>query len=142
ENPARRGKSVAINRAVAEATGEILVLSDAHAVYQSDAIRQLVRNFADPTVGCVSGQLVMQPRPGRKTAAGSGQWLYWRYESAIKRLESRIGSSVAMAGMMFAIRRSLFSPLPEGLINDDAFLGLAVVGRGFRAIYEPAATCR
>jgi biofilm PGA synthesis N-glycosyltransferase PgaC len=141
EQPTRRGKSVAINRAVAAASGDILVMSDAHALFRDDAIRQLVRNFADPAVGCVSGQLVMRPQPGRETAAGSGQSLYWRYESAIKRLESQVGSCVAMAGMMFAIRRTLFSPLPEGLINDDAYLGLAVVRDGRRAIYEPAAVC-
>lgn len=139
-NPERRGKAAAVNDALAHATGEIVVFSDANSMYRSDAIRKLTRNFADPQVGCVGGQLAVRPpAPDDPSEGVPVERLYWRYESLIKRLESRVASTVGVAGSMLAVRRALVGPLPRGLINDDAYLGLSVLRRGYRVIYEPEA---
>jgi len=134
--PERRGKSAALDRAVERARGEVLLFSDANALYRPDAVRKLVRNFADPAVGGVSG---------RKTVVGSGggvaasEGAYWRYESAIKRHESAIGSTLAVVGEMLALRRRLFEPIPAHIINDDAYLALRLLRAGHRVLYEPEA---
>jgi cellulose synthase/poly-beta-1,6-N-acetylglucosamine synthase-like glycosyltransferase len=141
--PERRGKAEALNRAVETAGGEILVLSDAHTFYAPDAITKLVRNFADPEVGCVTGRkFVRSPGPGRPlSAVGRSESAYWRYESRIKVWESRLDSTMGTMGAMLALRRPLYSPIPAGIINDDVFLPLMVLRRGKRVIYEPEAVC-
>jgi cellulose synthase/poly-beta-1,6-N-acetylglucosamine synthase-like glycosyltransferase len=135
-SPERRGKSAAINRGVEQATGEILIFSDANAFYDRLAIQNLVRNFHDPQVGCVSG---------RKTVVESGQSVaqsegfYWKYESWVKKKESRLHSATGVVGEMCAVRHSLFSPIPPNIINDDAYLACQIMQAGYRVIYEPAA---
>jgi cellulose synthase/poly-beta-1,6-N-acetylglucosamine synthase-like glycosyltransferase len=135
-SPERRGKSAAINRGVEQASGEILIFSDANAFYDPSAVRNLVRNFHDPQVGCVSG---------RKTVTESGQSVaqsegfYWKYESFVKKKESLLHSATGVVGEMCAIRRSLFSPIPPAIINDDAYLACQIMQAGYRVIYEPAA---
>ena len=141
--PERRGKGAAINRAAEQASGEILVFTDANAFCAVDTLRQLIRNFADPTVGCVSGSKTVESvdTSGRKTSLGSSEGTYWRYESFLKRHESLTGSTVTVVGELMAVRRTLWKPIPKGVINDDAFLGLSVINAGSRVIYEPAARC-
>ncbi|MFO1055790.1 MAG: glycosyltransferase family 2 protein [Dongiaceae bacterium] len=139
--PERRGKADAINRGAATAATDIVVLSDANALYAPDAIRRLAAHFADPAVGCVTGRRTVRPAAGTAGAAGAGESLYWRYESKVKQLESRLGSTVAVAGEMLAVRRALLPPLPAGLVNDDAFIALAVLRAGRRVLYEPRALC-
>lgn len=136
--PRRQGKSAAINRAAAQASGEILVFSDANAFYLPDAPRMLARHFADEAVGGVSGKKTI-----RRSDAGISESssLYWRYESAIKTHESAIGSTVGVVGEMMAVRRRLFHPIPPDIINDDAYLAVRLCRDGARVIYEPAATC-
>jgi len=127
----RRGKSVARNMAVEAEAGEILVMSDANAMYEPDAIRKLVRHFADPSVGAVCGELRLMRERGREN-------LYWRYEKWIKRLEDRYRSIIGANGSIYAIRRSLYLPLPAE-VDDDFVEPLQVLlgGRGVR--YEPRA---
>lgn len=134
--PRRRGKSAALNRAVAISTGEILVFSDANAFYERDAVRKLARNFADPDVGCVSG--AKSVRRGSSETAGS-EGFYWRYESFLRKIESASGSTVGVVGEINAIRRPLYATIPEHIINDDAYLALATLRGGMRVLYEPAA---
>jgi cellulose synthase/poly-beta-1,6-N-acetylglucosamine synthase-like glycosyltransferase len=139
----RRGKAHAIGRAAAHATSDVIVFSDANALYRADAIRKLVRGFSDAEVGCVTGRRVIEGRPAADGAQSTavGESLYWRYESSVKWLETRVGSTVAVVGEIMAIRRRLLTPLPHGLINDDAYLGLSVLRQGYRVIYEPEAVC-
>jgi cellulose synthase/poly-beta-1,6-N-acetylglucosamine synthase-like glycosyltransferase len=139
--PERRGKADAINRGAMLAESDIVVLSDANALYAPDAVARLAAAFADPTVGCVTGRRTVRPPSGAASAAGGGESLYWRYESIVKRLESRLGSTVAVTGEILAVRRNLLPALPAGLINDDAYIALAVLRRGRRVLYEPAALC-
>lgn len=135
--PERGGKSAAINRAVAEASGEILLLSDANNDFGADAVRQLVRHFFDPAVGAVTGAKHVYQDDERQ--ATRGESAYWKYESSIKRAESRLGSISSADGEILAVRKDCFNPIPPGLINDDAAITFDVVKQGFRVLYEEKA---
>ena len=134
----RRGKTAGLNRTVPHLSGEIVVFSDANAMYKPDALRKLVRNFADPAVGCVTGEA--RYVKGDRTAADVGERMYWNYEIQVKRLETATGSMVGGDGAIYAIRRALWTELPETAIND--FLNpLQIVAAGWRSVYEPEAIC-
>ncbi len=137
ENPVRSGKAVAVNRGVAAATGEIVVFADARQRFAPDAIRKLVANFADESVGAVSGELILLDVNGAEAADTVG--LYWRYEKALRSLESAIHSVPGGSGSILAIRRDLFTPLPPGTILDDVITPMRIVLGGRRAVFEPAA---
>jgi cellulose synthase/poly-beta-1,6-N-acetylglucosamine synthase-like glycosyltransferase len=134
--PARRGKMAAINHAMSLARGEIVVFSDANNFYQRQALRELLRPFADPRVGGVSGAKHIVKGDGQ---LGEAEGLYWKYESFIKKQEARLWTCTAVAGEIFAIRRELFTPAPEEVINDDFYLALQMIRRGFRVVYAPTA---
>jgi cellulose synthase/poly-beta-1,6-N-acetylglucosamine synthase-like glycosyltransferase len=134
--PERRGKTMGLNAAMSEARGEIIVFSDANILYQKDVIRQLVRNFADPNVGCVTGNSCYAEN--LQSAAYIQENNYWQYEQTIRSLESKLGSTVGGDGAIFAIRKYLYSPLQPDAIN-DLVIPLQIVARGYRAIFEPTA---
>jgi biofilm PGA synthesis N-glycosyltransferase PgaC len=136
-SPPRRGKTAALNRGVAAARGEILVFSDANNDFNPDALTALVRHFRDPAVGGVCGVKRIRDAAERQSSKGDG--LYWRYESAIKTAEGRIGSITNADGEIFAMRRSLYRPIAEHIINDDAQITFDIIGQGQRILYEPAA---
>ncbi len=132
----RRGKTAGLNAVVPHLRGEVVVFSDANAMYQPDAIRKLVRNFADPSVGCVTGEARYEDAGNATAEAGEG--VYWSYELQLKQLETAVGSSVGGDGAIYAIRRTLWQTLPEDGIND--FLNpLQIVAAGWRGVYEPEA---
>jgi cellulose synthase/poly-beta-1,6-N-acetylglucosamine synthase-like glycosyltransferase len=134
----RVGKTACLNVAVPRTTGEILVFSDANAMYAPDAISRLVENFADERVGYVVGEA--QYADAGSTAAAKSEDSYWQYEIAIKKMESRLHSIVGGDGAIYAIRRELYEELQPSDIND--FVNpLQIIVRGFRGIYEPAAIC-
>ena len=136
--PARRGKTAGLNAVVPQLRGEVVVFSDANAMYDPSALRMLVRSFADPAVGCVTG--VARYAAGGRSAADAGERAYWGYEIWLKRLESSVSSLVGGDGAIYAIRRALWSTLPENAIND--FLNpLQIVGRGYRGVFESEAIC-
>ena len=136
--PQRLGKTAGLNRVVPTLSGDIIVFSDANAMYNPDALRKITRNFADPAVGCVTGEA--RYLPGGGAAADLGERAYWDYEMQIKRLETALGSMVGGDGAIYAIRRSLWRELPENAIND--FLNpLQIVAAGWRGVYEPEAVC-
>ena len=136
--PERRGKTAGLNRTVPDVAGEIVVFSDANAMYEPDSIRQLVRNFADPQVGCVTGEA--RYLQGDRSTADVSERAYWTYEIWIKRMETAVGSMVGGDGAIYAIRRQLWQSLPDNAIND--FLNpLQIVAAGWRGVYEPAAIC-
>lgn len=135
--PPRRGKTSALNRGVAAAKGEIVLFSDANNDFNPGAIRALVAHFADPTVGGVCGIKRIKEANGRESTEGDS--LYWRYESAIKLAESTLGTITNGDGEIFAVRRSLYQPMDESVINDDAELTLNLVKGGYRVLYEPGA---
>ena len=132
-----RGKLAVLREGVARATGEIVVFSDAATLLAPDSVRLLVRSFADPRVGCVSGLYrVVRPEAAR---LGHEEGFYWRYETFIKRAESDLWSILGAHGALYAIRRELFPDLEPNTINDDYVIPLKIAARGYRAVYEPAA---
>jgi len=126
------GKAEALSRAVATATGEVVIFADARQRWASDAISLLLENFADPTVGGVSGDLCLESAPG--VTAGVG--LYWRYEKEIRKLESRLHSTVGATGAISAVRRELFPDIPPRTLLDDVYWPMRVVMRGYRVIHD------
>lgn len=138
-DPDRRGKMAAINRAMPLVRHEILVFSDANNFYEASTLRELVKPFSDPMVGAVAGSKRIVKED---SALGEADSLYWRYESFIKKQETRLGSCTGVSGEVFAIRRDLFESPPDSVINDDFFLALSIIRRGFRLIYAPRACSR
>ena len=138
-SPMRLGKIAAINRAISRAEGEVVVFSDANNMFDADALQQLVACFGDSSVGAVTGSKIIT-RNGSQL--GESEGLYWRYESKIKEWESRLGCCIATCGEIFAVRRGLLEPAPEHIINDDAYIALRLMRRGYRILYAPAAHSR
>jgi cellulose synthase/poly-beta-1,6-N-acetylglucosamine synthase-like glycosyltransferase len=134
----RLGKTMGLNLAMEQVSGDIVVFSDANAMYEADAIRKLVRNFADDEVGYVVGAALYTD--GKEGASAHNENLYWRYELAIKAMESRLHSVVGGDGAIYAIRSALWEPLQQRDIND--FVNpLQIVAKGYRGIFEPEAKC-
>lgn len=144
EQSPRQGKGAAINAGVAASKGEIVILTDANARFEAGAVAALSAAFADPDVAIVSGSLKLSGNDaaGLEGSVGAGEGLYWRYESEIRRLETRIRSTVAVVGPILAVRRACWSPIPPGIINDDAFLALRALARRQRVVYVSEAVCR
>jgi cellulose synthase/poly-beta-1,6-N-acetylglucosamine synthase-like glycosyltransferase len=134
--PVRRGKAAVLNDVVPSVRGEIVVLADARQRFDRDSVRSLVSNFADPSVGAVSGELLLS---SGTTATGDGVGFYWRYEKFIRRHESRADSTVGATGAIYAIRRPLFEPIAADTILDDVLIPMRVVGRGYRVLFDARA---
>ncbi|MGH7453835.1 MAG: glycosyltransferase family 2 protein [bacterium] len=131
----RRGKIHALKDAVAGAVGEILVFSDANSMYKRDALRMLVRNFADPEVGGVCGnQIYLKAKKADATSQGEG--MYWSFDKWLKRMESLTGSVVSAHGAIYAIRRSLYQPPASAAVTDDFAISTAVIEQGYRLVFE------
>lgn len=142
--PGRVGKGAALGLGVAASTGEILVFSDANSTYRPDAIRALVRPFADPAVGGVAGNQVYAGG-GELDGTATGERGYWDFDRRLKRAQSEAGSVTSGTGAIYAIRRALFEPIPDG-VTDDMLNTTRVVDHGLRLVfaedavaYEPVA---
>lgn len=135
----RLGKSAGLNLGVPVSSGEILIFSDANAMYRPNAIRQLVRHFSNPRVGYVVGNARYLEEPGQAPSASS-EGLYWKLETWLKGKESQFGSVVGGDGAIYAIRRELYTPLRATDIN-DLLNPLQIIARGYRGVFEPAAVC-
>jgi cellulose synthase/poly-beta-1,6-N-acetylglucosamine synthase-like glycosyltransferase len=134
----RLGKTAAQNAAVELARGEILIFSDATTLYETNVLRAIIPNFADPSVGCVAGQLIyVDPT---QSGVGRGACTYWGYETFLKRCESRIGTLIGVSGCLYAVRRSAYVPLYNEACS-DFLIATKMVEQGLRAVYEPAAVC-
>jgi cellulose synthase/poly-beta-1,6-N-acetylglucosamine synthase-like glycosyltransferase len=127
----RLGKSATQNAAVAAARGAIIVLTDAEARFDRYFLREIAAPFADPAVGCVTGRLELLARPG---AIARGQGYYWRYETRLRELESRLGILAVASGQAMAVRRRLFEPLPPH-VGDDCMIPLDVALAGYRVVH-------
>lgn len=133
----RQGKAVALNEGVSLASGELVVFCDARQTFEEDTIRQLVANFADQTVGCVSGELMLHRNRSDGIQVEMGA--YWHYEKWIRRNESASGSVVGATGAVYAIRRILYRDLPHGTLLDDVMVPMQVVMQGFRTVFDGSA---
>ena len=130
------GKSDLLSRTVPLLRGEVVVFSDASSELEPQALTSLVRPFADPRVGCVSGTYRLRRADDLR---GQGEGAYWRYETFLKRQESRLHSILGAHGACYAIRRALFQRLESASINDDYLIPMRIVEYGARAVYEPSA---
>lgn len=138
--PERKGKTAAINRAIPLIDTQLVVMTDANAMLNPNAIDELVKPFADAHVGCVAGEKrVVTTRKHHSGASSSGEGYYWKYESMVKRLESNTGAVLSAAGELFAIRTKLFKPIAEDTILDDFCISLNIVKQGFKVIYTKKA---
>ncbi len=129
----RRGKIAVIADLVTQAKGDIVVFTDARQQFAKNAIVELVKNFGDPKVGCVSGELVFHSSQG---TTGKGIQLYWDYEKWLRRMESQIHSMLGATGAIYAIRKELFVKPPPDVVLDDMYIPLKIVAGGYRAIFE------
>jgi cellulose synthase/poly-beta-1,6-N-acetylglucosamine synthase-like glycosyltransferase len=137
--PMRRGKAGALNDAVSQLNADVLVLSDANTFMEPDALRRLVRWFNNPAVGVVCGRLIIaDPQSGKNVDS-----LYWRYETHLKRCETRLGALLGANGAIYAIRRSAFPSLPPATAVDDFVIPLlAKLHTGCSIIYDKDAIAR
>lgn len=131
------GKTSAINRAIAKAKNEIIIFSDANSFFRSDAIRKLVRHFADKQIGGVCGQKSILFNSKREASVADK--LFWKYESALKEAESKIGSIVTADGEIFALRKENFISINSQIINDDMAITCNLIAQNKRVIYEKKA---
>lgn len=131
-----RGKAGALNAAVLHATNPILVFADARQRFAPDAIRRLVAPFADPRIGAVSGELLIDPSA---STIGDGVGAYWKYEKWLRRREAIVGSTLGVTGAIYAMRRWLWQPLPLDTLLDDVLGPLRVVLRGYRVVFASGA---
>lgn len=132
----RSGKAHCLNSAVAQARGEILLFTDARQTIAPIALRELVSNLADPRVGVVTGELLLTHDC---TGFAKGIDTYWRYEKGLRLAESRSGSTIGVSSGLYAMRRSLFEPLPPALVLDDLLIPLRAASSGRRIVFEPRA---
>jgi cellulose synthase/poly-beta-1,6-N-acetylglucosamine synthase-like glycosyltransferase len=130
----RGGKMPALDRAVGQTSGEIVCMGDANVLWDADSVRRMVRPYADPSVGMVTGQVeLINPNDGTNQ-----EGLYWRYEMWLRTNESAVWSETASNGAIHSIRRSLYKELHPADDHDISF-PYHVVQQGYRAVYEPAA---
>ncbi|MBW2998808.1 glycosyltransferase family 2 protein [Candidatus Woesearchaeota archaeon] len=132
-NP-RGGKINALNKAVPKSCGEILLFSDANTYYDKNVVKELVKHFADRKVGCVTGHVKLIAKNELK----EGEGFFTRIERTIHDSESSIYSSIGLDGAMYALRRELYEPL-EGYFIEDFVMGMNIIKKGYRVIYESKA---
>ena len=135
----RRGKTAVLNEVIPALHGEIVVQTDANSSLSPDALVEIVRPFADPSTGCVVGQLALTNVGDPRVSAGEG--LYWSYENRLKTAESRLGVLITANGGIYALRRSLFEPLPLHIAGDAAD-PLLIASKGYRVRFQPKAIAR
>jgi cellulose synthase/poly-beta-1,6-N-acetylglucosamine synthase-like glycosyltransferase len=135
--PEHEGKASALNAGITAASGEILVFTDVRQSIEPSAVRELVSSFADPKVGCVSGELMLGSPP--ESSSQSGMGLYWTLEKKIRQWESATSSVVGATGAFYAVRKDLVGPIPRGTILDDVYIPLQVARQGLRVTFDSAA---
>lgn len=136
-NQLPQGKASGLNDAMALAQGELVVFTDVRQKVEREAVRLLAENFADPDVGCASGELMLgDPSQGE---SGQGLSVYWRIEKSVRELESASDSVVGATGALYAARRELLTNVPAGTILDDVFLPMQVVRERKRVVFDSRA---
>jgi cellulose synthase/poly-beta-1,6-N-acetylglucosamine synthase-like glycosyltransferase len=134
--PGRAGKQYTIYRTIPHCKGEIIVLTDANGIFEKNALRKLVRNFADKRIGCVSGLLKYVNI--LNDSFGENEGIYWKYETFVKKLESNLFSLLGANGSIYAFRRELYKPISP-YRGDDFDLPIRIALQGYGVILEPEA---
>ena len=128
----RQGKSATQNSAIPLARGDIVVLTDADTVFEKDTLKRMARNFADSRVGCVSGRLILKDSIG---SVAESQGLYWKFEMALRTMESQIGAMHSASGSIMAFRKDLFRPF-DSRFGDDCIIPLDIIMQGYRVVHD------
>ncbi|MBT1686405.1 glycosyltransferase family 2 protein [Dawidia soli] len=134
----RRGKIHAVNRVMKHVSTPIVVFCDANTALNREALRLIVRHYQDPTIGGVAGEKRILSKD-KDNASGSGEGLYWKYESFLKKKDAEVYSIVGAAGELFSIRTELFEEPAENMLIEDFYLSLRIAAKGYRFAYEPDA---
>lgn len=131
------GKPTALNIGVQRASGEIIVFTDSRQRFEKETVLELVKNFSDALVGVVSGELLFMKNceSDIKTQMGA----YWRYEKQVRKLESATGSVIGVTGAVYAIRKSLYRPLPPSTLLDDVLTPMTIAMQGYRVVFDSQA---
>jgi cellulose synthase/poly-beta-1,6-N-acetylglucosamine synthase-like glycosyltransferase len=135
----RQGKTACQNAAALAANGEILVFTDATTRLEADALRAMVKNFADPQIGCVGGRLKYVSDIDNMTVSGGEA--YWSYETRLRMGESSLGSLIGVSGCLYAVRKSAYRPIDPRLISDFA-IAMRIQELGLRTVLAPDACCQ
>jgi poly-beta-1,6-N-acetyl-D-glucosamine synthase len=133
----RGGKTAAENRAMQFVKTPFVIFSDANTMLNKEAVRNIVKHFADDKVGCVSGEKRIISDDADTASATEG--IYWKYESVLKKLDSELYSAVGAAGELVAFRTSLYTDMPEDTLLDDFMQSMMMAGAGYKIVYEPEA---
>ncbi|HPE56791.1 MAG TPA: glycosyltransferase family 2 protein [Bacteroidales bacterium] len=136
--PERNGKIAAMNRGVKLVDTPVIIFSDANTILGTKSIREIVNLFANPKVGCVSGEKRIYSNE-TDAAAGAGEGLYWKYESTLKKWDAELYSVVGAAGELFAIRTELFQDVEPDTLLDDFIISLRTAMKGYVIQYNPEA---
>ena len=128
--PTRRGKPAVLDDLVPQCTSDIVILTDARQEIDRPAITRLLENFADERVGVVSGELVFRTSETDTTAA-EGVGVYWKYEKFLRKSESRFRSVPGATGAFYALRRSVFRPIPTSTLLDDVMIPMQAIEQGY-----------
>lgn len=131
--PERKGKTAALNRGMQYVSTPYVVFTDANTMLNTEAIKEIVRYFSNPKVGCVAGEKRVDTQSAQGATAGEG--FYWKYESALKDLDDRLYSAVGAAGELFAIQTRLFEQMPSDTLLDDFILSLRIAAKGYKIAY-------
>ncbi len=132
----RRGKIAAVERVMPFVKTPIVIFTDANTDINPDAVRKIVRHYAEPSVGGVAGEKRVQMSG---EASGAGEGFYWKYESLLKKWDSELHSVVGAAGELFSVRTDLYAPVEKDTLIEDFVMTLRIAQRGFRIVYEPQA---
>jgi len=132
--PKRNGKSAALNRGMSHVISPLIVFTDANTMINSKAIFEIVSSFSSPNVGCVACEKRIA-KNSRDTASTGGEGIYWKYESKLKELDSRLFTVVGAAGELFAIRRELYENIEIDTLLDDFVLSMKIAKRGYKIEY-------
>ncbi len=136
--PERSGKAAAVNRTIEIVEQPYIITCDANTMLNTACVREIVKHYADPKVGAVAGEKkIYQPKGAGAASAGEG--LYWKYESFLKKQDSRLYTVVGAAGELFSVRRDLYEPVEKGAIIEDFMMSLRICMRGYVVRYAPEA---
>lgn len=136
--PQRNGKTAALNRGVPFVKTPFTVFTDANTMLNREAIKEIIRLFSNPQVGCVAGEKRIAVKEADNASSG-GEGFYWKYESKLKAWDARLYSAVGAAGELFAIRTDLFEPMPQNTLLDDFILSMRIAQKGYKIAYSSSA---
>ena len=137
--PERRGKVAAINHAMEFVITPYVIFCDANTFLNKACVKEIIKHYINEKTGAVAGEKKVIDTSQTNSAAGSGEGLYWKYESLLKKLDARFYTVVGAAGELFSIRTSLYEPVDTGILLDDFIISMNICRQGYRVMYEPAA---